>query len=527
MKKILRYLAAMTVTALALACEPENTTNQEENENNGSTDLFTIEILDLHSSYCSVKVTPKDLEKQYFLGVTTKAYFGEFGSEDDLEGTVTNFIETEILNNSDLTIAEIMHKGIYERPVTGLQPEQTFVVFACHTDETGAVVSDIEIIEQTTPKLSDSDMTFDIEIDQITATSAMLFITPSTDDQYVWMELPEFVYKDFATDDELEAFLVKNYKAFFPLHSTSGEKVHSFDDKLDPDTEYMVIVFGYDGGVTTPLATKKFRTLKPNNAENVTFDIKTDRMTSRSVTVTFTPSDNTVSYFAIVADEDMLAEISEEVSEESVKALIDYYAELSIEEGECADKKEFVEYNSCRGKQTINYALTPGLKHYACAVCVDSNGEYNSDVAIVEFTAPEEGSSANATVTASFSKWFDGDALAASDSEQYGDYTGWAVVPVTFRLGGSASKAIYTVYPVKILEEEGATDDIIRELLLDNTLLGEFNFYAESLETILLEWNCDYRLYAIALDEDDNTGEMFTLDIPALSKDGASPAEEY
>lgn len=523
MKKILRLIAAMAMAAFASACEPEN---QEGTENTDDTVLFNIEVQNLHSSYCSVKVTPEDMQKPYFLGVTTKAYFGEFGSMDNLEETVTNFIETEILNNSDLTIDEIMHKGVYERQVTGLQPEQTFIVFACHTDETGAVVSDIELIEQTTPGLTESAMTFDIEIDQITATSAMLFITPSTDEQYVWLELPEFVYKDFATDDELEAFLIKNYKAFFPLHSTSGEKVHSFDDKLDPDTEYMVIVFGYDGGVTTPLSTKKFRTLTPNSGKDVTFDIALSDMTSRSVSVTYTPSDNTVSYFAIVADEEMLAEIGEDASADGIKTLIDYYVEFSIEDGECADREEFVEYNSCRGKQTVNFALTPGLKHYACAVCVNSKGEYTSDVSIKEFTAPEEGITADATVSASFSKWFDGDALAAADAE-YGDYQGWAVLPVRFELGGSAVNAIYTIYPVEILEEEGATDDMIRELLLDNSLLGEYNFYAESLETVLLEWDCDYRLFAIALDENENTGEMFVLDIPALSKAGASPAEEF
>ena len=85
-------------------------------------------------------------------------------------------------------------------------PEQKFIVFACHTDETGAIVSEIVTVSEVTPPVEASQNSFEIEIDQITATSAMLFITPTTDDEYVWLEFPEFVYKDM-TMEELEAFL--------------------------------------------------------------------------------------------------------------------------------------------------------------------------------------------------------------------------------------------------------------------------------------------------------------------------------
>jgi hypothetical protein len=77
---------------------------------------------------------------------------------------------------------------------------------------------------------------------------------------------------------------------------------------------------------------------------------------------------------------------------------------------------------------------------------------------MAEFDAPAEGST-DAAVTASFSKWFDGDALAQADPYAYGDYAGWAVVPVSFELEGAAEEALYTIYPVSILEEEGATEE--------------------------------------------------------------------
>ena len=520
MRYIFNYLAIIATALAGLACTekaPEEIKPEEKPS-------FNIEIIDLHSSHCKVKVTPDNPDTYYFLGVATEDYLKTFGSLYEIETTVSNFIETEILMNQDTPVSEMLKKGVYEREVTGLQPEQRFIVFACYTDQTGAIISEVKHISETTPPVTASANQFEIEIDQVTATSAMLFITPSTDDDYVWLEFPEYVY-EYMTMEELEEFLLKNYKPFFPLHTNSGEMVHSFDDKLEPDTEYMIIVFGYDGGLTTPLTTKKFHTLEPNDGTDVTFDIELGIMTPRSVNVTFKPSDNSVSYLAIVADEGMLDRYGG-ATEEGVKKLIDLQIKKSILVGDCNDRAEFIEYYAQRGEKTGSFSLTPGLRHYACAVCVDKNGEYESRVAINGFNAPSE-SATDATVSASFKEYFDGDELAGLNAELYGDYAGWAVLPVKFTLGGSAADAIYTVYPVSVIEEEGATDDDIRELLLDDELLGEYNFHIESKVDIQLEWDCEYRIYMLAFDENENAGELVKVDIPALVRSGASPASEF
>ena len=141
------------------------------------------------------------------------------------------------------------------------------------------------------------------------------------------------------------------------------------------------------------------------------------------------------------------------------------------------------------------------------------------------FDAPAEGAT-DASVSASVLKFFDGDALSASNTS-YSDFAGWAVVRLKFELGGSATDAIFTIYPVDVLEQEGATDDDIRALLLDDSLLGEYNFNIEALTDVQLEWGYDYRLYAIPFDASENTGELFKRDIPKLSREQASPISEY
>ena len=520
MMKNIKYYVLALVAMVFVACDNKL---PGEDVPPPARDLFEIEVFDLNSSHCKVKVVPTDMEAPYFCGVATEDYLKTFGPLDDMLTTATNFIETTILENSDVAIADLMKKGVYEREVTGLKPEQRFVVFACHTDATGGVVSDVIMVTETTPALEQVEMEFTIELDQITATSAMLFITPTTDDEYVWLEFPEDVYRDM-TMEELQDLLLKNYKPFFPLHTNTGEMVHSFDDKLDPDTEYMIIVFGYDGGLTTPLFTEKFRTLKPNDPTDVTFEISYNSLTARSASVTFKPSDASVAYLAIVADQDYL-DRSGGPTPEGVKKLIDKQIKQAILVGDCEDRAEFVKYYAQRGTATGSFSLKPGMRHYACAVCVDSEGNYASEVAICWFDAPAEGTT-DASVSASVLKYFDGDDLAAYNNS-YSDFAGWAVVRLKFVLGGAAADAIYTIYPVDVLEEEGATDEEIRALLLDDELLGVYNFHIDALTDVQLEWGCDYRLYAIPFDASENTGALFKLDIPALSPASASPVSEY
>ncbi len=515
MKKILIFLAA---SFLCIACN--NTTPEDDQPDYG----MKIEVLDLHSSHCKVRVTPNDPDMHYFLGVSLEDHFLEnYGSTDDMKKAVGNFIETQIIN-SDVPVSDLLHKGTYERDVTGLQPNENFIVFACFTDQFGEIISEVEYIVDTAPAVTESENTFSIEIEQITATNAVVFVTPSNDDDYVCFEMPEFVYAD-KTIEELEAFLLKNYSPFFPSYTNRGDIMHSFDDKLEPDTEYMFIVFGYDGGITTPLTTKKFRTREPNDPTHVTFDIEVGDLTARSASITFSPSDNSVSYLAIVADEDQLKAYGGG-NANGVKLLIDMEIQKSIISGDCADRAEFARYYVKRGEQTGNFSLIPGARHYACAVCLDKEGNYASEVAVTEFAAPQE-QDTDASVTMTFEKYFDGDALAGYDSSLYGDYVGSAVLPVDFKLTGSAVDAIYTVIPTANIESEGATEEDIRDILINRDYLDIYTFFIQDKEIIQLDWGCEYKIFAVAYDAGENFGKIVSATIPAMTREGASPVSEF
>ena len=535
MKRSIYTVLICAAVLLFNACEenkPDGGVNNEQeqpgNENEKpEEDIFSFEVYDLHSSHCKVKVTPADMESPYFCGVATQTYLETFGSLDDMHVTATNFIETIILENMETPVSELMKKGVHEREVTGLQPEQTFIVFACHTNEMGEIVSEVEMIKTVTPAVEASENNFEIEIDQITATSALLFITPSNDDDYIWLEFPEDVYNvkgKEMSEEELKKLLV-NYKSFFPLHTNNGEMVHSFDDKLEPDTEYMIIVFGYDGDFTTPLTTKKFRTLEPGDTTDVTFKFEYAELSARSVSVTVKPSDKSVPYLTLVIDEATMARKGEP-NAETVKKIIDNEINIAIKFGEFSDRAAFVQDVCQYGEKTGYFGLEPGMKHYTCAVCMDKEGNYTSEVAIDEFMAPEE-ISTTAAVNAVFDKYFDGDEVAATDNDKYGDCAGYAVLPVSFELTGGALDGIYTVFTREEIEEAEPTDDQLRSILLNDDYLNVTNFFTSTREDIILDWDCDYVLCMIGIDAGENVGKLVKMDIPALTKAGASPISEF
>ena len=534
MKRIFCFLTACILMSAVFSCTEKDDVLSPDEDGSGNTVTegnlqqlsegpFLIGISDLHASYCKVKVTPDSKDKPYYCGVVTEDYLTVYGDLDDLSNTVRYYLNSVFKEYKDGPLSDLWKMDEYMRDVEGLSPEMNFVVFACHVDDSGNIVSDIEAVKTRTTKVIMSENVLDINIDEVSAVDARIHIIPSNDDRYVWMELPDYVYEGLS-DSRLQSMLLNYYKPFFASNAVSGENVYYFKGVLEPETDYMIVAFGYDGDITTPLYKGFFKTDPPGDPSGVTFSFEYPSMTSRSVKVIFTPSDLSVSYVAILAEEDLLNEFGG-ADGEGVKALLDSEIQKTIRYGECRSRADFVENYGHRGVRDISFSMTPGKKHYVCAVCMDKEGNYASEVTMELVVAPDE-KETSATVSATFSNYYDGDALADYDN-LYEEYAGFAVLPVTFELKDGAESALYSVYSSDVLEEEGADDADVRELMLDNDFLGIYTFYAQDREILQLDWNYDYKLFMIAFDKDNNAGELVTMDIPAMSRNGASPASGF
>lgn len=121
------------------------------------------------------------------------------------------------------------------------------------------MVSRPVVVNFSTEKVEASDMTIDIAVDNLYVRVCDLKVTPSTDDEtYAMLLTPtEYFEEGYTDEDLLEAALDKYlyYTNFF-----RGE-ITAHVSNLYPTTEYVVVCFGYSGGVvTTPVFKKVFKT---------------------------------------------------------------------------------------------------------------------------------------------------------------------------------------------------------------------------------------------------------------------------
>lgn len=120
------------------------------------------------------------------------------------------------------------------------------------------------------PGTEEDGMTIEISVTDISAYSAMLTVTPSTDDKYACIFISSAQWPDMIEGDAAVKYIVDNFDpAFF-----NGEYSEELQP-LMPETEYMVIAFGYEAGeATTELFTYTFTSLKAQVGSVEILDIK-------------------------------------------------------------------------------------------------------------------------------------------------------------------------------------------------------------------------------------------------------------
>lgn len=149
----------------------------------------------------------------------------------------------------------------------------TALVFAVEeVDGFYQMVSRPTVVNFSTEQVEASDMTIDITVDNLYVRVCDLKVTPSTNDEtYAMLLTPtEYFEEGYTDEDLLEAALDKYlyYTNFF-----RGE-ITAHVSNLYPTTEYVVVCFGYSGGVvTTPVFKKVFTTQEEGVCEVAITDV--------------------------------------------------------------------------------------------------------------------------------------------------------------------------------------------------------------------------------------------------------------
>lgn len=219
-----------------------------------TTPLFSFDITDVTASSAKVAVTASNEGMKYLFEVIDKATFDSY-----FEGNGTVFMEYMVeevyepqLGVNGQTWSNFLSwsghndKANYSYSLTG---STEYVVVAAGVDTLGNVYSETEIAEFTTEPVVPSDNWFEIWDER-----GLVIVETGNNDPYVLAVFKESEVAGLA-GDELINKVVSTYGGTLYSHIYTGTKKFNYAVNLTEFGDYVVVVFGYDGGVTTEVAT--------------------------------------------------------------------------------------------------------------------------------------------------------------------------------------------------------------------------------------------------------------------------------
>lgn len=140
-----------------------------------------------------------------------------------------------------------------------------YFVGALPLDENGVAFANPTVVRFETATVEASDNVLDITVSNVKSRTAYMKVVPSNDDPYVFACFSEG-YVEGMTDQEIVDMLNEYYAA--ALMPTVGE-VELDITGLIPETDYMVIAFGYEGGIATTELFKEYFTTQADEVADI------------------------------------------------------------------------------------------------------------------------------------------------------------------------------------------------------------------------------------------------------------------
>ncbi len=472
---------------------------------------FGITLSNITATGVDMRVVPLDAAGSYYFDVIAKATLDEHHGGDIGRMMERMMAEAEQMYGSmEEALANLASRGEQEHSFTRLSPASEHVAFAVGLGADGAVNTEVVSEPFRTEELSDA-VTFEVEFTNRYYDGADFTVTPSDDEfPYYCTIRPAFQY-DELSDQELLEKVVAEDGFMIDFYATTGVYEYENENVWLTDTGYLVLVFGWaDGAATTNIHRFPFRTLEPNiPPSECRFDVEVTGLTSRSVTVAITPSDETSVYMW-----DLIADADYQQFKGNMKQYVTDYVAADIES---------LDYNRERGVggNIFSKMLEPGTTYYVWAACIDEFGKPAADVVV---SAPFEtlpNQVSDAGVSAVIGKYFNGDDLYALDSEKYASGRGMAYVEVTF----SANDEAVVWYGTMVKEDPSDPTGAISDAEIAETLVAS-GTWCPTGKLYWCEWDVEYTVLGVAIGSDDNSGPVLRLG-KTFTKEGASPVSEF
>lgn len=502
---------------------------------------FQVDTL-ISTKTAEFTVQPSNKEVDYYFCTFPKATYQEVADKgwDDLQilntyfGQEMNYWASQLAPDGNITsevieqlLAKLFHQGDLTFTVSGLQSDTEYVwmTAAFKTVETDGALTFVIVSEpqkdfyKTLEEESSMiDMNFDIQVTDVTATSAKIKVVPEDMEQtYIWCYDPYDEKNQDMTPMELAEQFVKSQGPFVGFVVKSGEQIAD-PATLTPGVKHYVLAFAYNIGVgiVSEPQIYEFNALPSNgDPSQMTFNYYVNSLSPYQVNFDIMPSDETLPYTSLLLPD-------EEFNEAEAKAAIEEEVKLYYEESLRFDPEKPMStflYESYYRPGARNYNvyknLVPGKSYTLSYFALNNEGKVAKVQADKSFiTAPDF---SDAKVTGEYLGYFDGDEVTKELFTEPEKARGRAIVVMRFCPEADVQEPKY----ILVDNVYGQMDDC--ELY---TSFEWSNIPEKRYSYILCDWNTNYACFMSAKNADGVDGKIERLTLGQLIQAKAGDIED-
>ena len=230
---------------------------------------FSIETLAVEDMDIKVRVTPSKPDTRYYVAFVAKSLMEGYSDEQAAQRIINmeaqridqHYYDVDNLSWENLPGLAAGTREIWGRRDEGwtFQPEHDYRIYAFGIDNWGIRSTAVSAIDVTTAAASESQNHFSVSIDSNTWQGLDFTVTPEKADEY-WMtflaekaDIETYFRNADGTLKEKEIFewIEEYYEDEINYNAYSGTR--TLHQHVTPDTEYILLVFGYAGTYTTQM----------------------------------------------------------------------------------------------------------------------------------------------------------------------------------------------------------------------------------------------------------------------------------
>lgn len=275
---------------------------------------FVINATPTGAYSCVVNYVPMNYEGPFFFLVVDKSYFELYQLSNDLDSLYQDDIDwlMGLAEGYGMSLEEYLslNKQLYSADgqevfmsYSDLDPQTSYVAYCYGMDLDGTRKTDICYVEFSTEIIASSDIEFTLDVQNITANSANITVTPSNSDYYYWTYISEM---DYALYDDYAVMvnMISNVAAEVAKGADILDIIHSGASSQTPThlwsgTKYHIIAWGMDSrcnATTQPMNIGTFTTESGGIVDDCTFAISCPEVKQTDILINVKPSNANTRY---------------------------------------------------------------------------------------------------------------------------------------------------------------------------------------------------------------------------------------